>query len=132
VAPIDFSTVFERAPNPYMLLDRELCFVAANQAYLRLVGMQLEGLLGRNVFAVFPHDPDNPDNAHARVLRSSLEWVLRTGEADVLPLIAVRSRFSRFRDIRDGGVEMSSETRKSRSDPYAIPTTQSRPASLAS
>ena len=51
--PADFQAVFEASPNPYMLLDREFRFVAANAAYLRATGTTLATLVGRNLFDAF-------------------------------------------------------------------------------
>ena len=90
MSAVDFAAVFEHAPSAAMLLDRELCFVAANAAYLRVTGMTIADLAGRYLFDVFPHDPANPGNEPARVVRESLERVLRTGRPDVLPLIPYR------------------------------------------
>ena len=54
---IDFRALFELSPNPYMLLGRQLRFVAANRAYLDVSGRPLEDLLGRNSF----FDPPAPE-----------------------------------------------------------------------
>ena len=86
-SPIDFQALFEHSPNSYMLLDRELRFVAANAAYLRETASRLEDLLGRHILDAFPHDPADPNNDSATLLRTSLERVLSTGEPDVLALI---------------------------------------------
>jgi PAS domain S-box-containing protein len=88
--PIDYEQLFQRSPNPYMLLDRELRFVTANAAYLAVTGRRLDELVGRPLFEVFPNDPDDPGNIEARRLRESLLKVLETGEPDVLPLIPYR------------------------------------------
>jgi PAS domain S-box-containing protein len=85
---IDFAAVFDASPNPYMLLDRELRFVAANPAYLRLTAARLEDLLGRRLLDVFPNDPLDPSNESATRLRRSLELVLNTGQSDVLAVLA--------------------------------------------
>ena len=87
---IDFRSLFERSPHPAMVLDRELRYVAANEAYLRVTASRLEDLLGRHVIDAFPHDPDDPNNANARELRASFERVLASGEPDVLALIPYR------------------------------------------
>jgi PAS domain S-box-containing protein len=87
---IDFEQLFQQSPNPYMVLDRELRFVAANAAYLRVTAATLEDLLGRPVFEVFPNDPDNPNNESVQLLRRSFERTLRTGQVDVLALIRYR------------------------------------------
>src|SRR5205085_3827354 len=86
----EFRAIFDASPNAYMLLDRELRFVAANQTYLRLTGTTLATLLGRGLFDAFPHDPADPHNENARLLRTSLERVLTTREADAIALIPYR------------------------------------------
>src|SRR5262245_17862330 len=86
----DFRIVFEASPNAYMLLDRELRYVEANAAYLELVAATRDTLLGRCIFDLFPHDPGDSNNTSARLLRASLEQVLRTREPDVIPYIPYR------------------------------------------
>jgi PAS domain S-box-containing protein len=85
-----FHELFNASPNAYMVLDREFRFVAANRAYLRTTGTRLQDLLGRSLFDAFPHDPDDPDNENARLLRTSLERVLQTRAADVIAFIPYR------------------------------------------
>jgi PAS domain S-box-containing protein len=87
---IDFKSLFDLSPNPYMLVDRELRYVAANHAYLRVTASRLEELLGRNLFEVFPNDPDDPNNSSARQLRESFERVLAGRKPDTLALIRYR------------------------------------------
>ncbi|RKG79768.1 response regulator [Corallococcus exercitus] len=89
-APFDFRTLFELSPNPYMLLDRELRYVTANAAYLRVTASRLEDLVGRNIFEAFPHDPDDPANASVRMLRESFSRVLTERTLDTLALIPYR------------------------------------------
>ncbi len=86
----EFRAAFEHSPNSYMLLDRELRYVAANLAYLRATRSELGALLGRRVFDLFPHDPADPNNASARRLRASFERVLATGEPDVVAFVPYR------------------------------------------
>ncbi|WP_257451406.1 response regulator [Archangium lipolyticum] len=87
---IDFETLFDRSPNPYMVLDRELRYVAANEAYLRVTASRAEDILGRSVFEAFPHDPNDPNNSSARQLRESFERVLKGRVPDTLALIPYR------------------------------------------
>lgn len=101
-SPIVFRALFEHSPNPYMVLDRELRYVAANAAYLEVTSSRLEDLLGVCIFDIFPHDPLDPTNENARRLRESLEGVLATGEPDTLAVIAYRVPEKRA----DGGVEI--------------------------
>ncbi|NNF90137.1 MAG: PAS domain-containing protein [Boseongicola sp.] len=55
---LDFEAIFEDSPVPKMVLDDGLCFVAANAAYLEMVGKRREDLIGRYVFDAFPDDPE--------------------------------------------------------------------------
>jgi PAS domain S-box-containing protein len=65
-----------------MLLDREHRYVAMNQAYEREVGCRREDVLGRVLFDVFPNAEDG-----GRVLRSSFDRVLATGQPDSIAYI---------------------------------------------
>ena len=88
-ALLDFKVFFDASPNAAMVLDRDLCFVAANAAYLRVVGVDdFETLRGRKIFDAFPNDPDDPDNLSLQMLRTSLQRVVREGVVDHVPLIA--------------------------------------------
>jgi PAS domain S-box-containing protein len=88
--PVDFRALFQRSPNPYMVLDPQLRFVAANDAYLKVTGRRFEEILGRDLFDAFPHDPAHPNNKSATLLRESLERVVATGQPDVLAVIRYR------------------------------------------
>ena len=41
---IDFADLFARMPSPYMMLDREMRFIDANEAYLAITGRQRDDL----------------------------------------------------------------------------------------
>jgi PAS domain S-box-containing protein len=99
---VDFRALFQHSPNSYMVLDRQLRFVAANDAYLQVTGKRLEELIGQDLFEAFPHDPADPANESATLLRQSLERVLATGTPDVIAFI--RYRVPRAED-GDGEVE---------------------------
>ncbi|OYU15615.1 MAG: hypothetical protein CFE37_04620 [Alphaproteobacteria bacterium PA4] len=55
---LDFAKLFETMPTPFMVLDGEMRFVIANDAYLAVTGRQLDELVGRYVFDVFPDTPE--------------------------------------------------------------------------
>jgi PAS domain S-box-containing protein len=90
MATPDFRALFEHSPNLYMVLDRDLRYVAANRAYLGVTGRTLDSLQGQHVIAAFPHDPGDPHNDNARMLLASFEKVLRTRSSDVLARIVYR------------------------------------------
>lgn len=87
MAVTSFEKIFEKSPNSYMLLDRELRYVAANQAYLELTQSTREDIIGRNIFDVFPDDPDDLNRNSRALLEASLERVFTTGQPDVLAWI---------------------------------------------
>ncbi len=53
-----FQTIFENMPNAGMILDSDLKFVEANDAYCKAVQRTREQLLGNNIFDVFPDTPE--------------------------------------------------------------------------
>lgn len=86
---IDYEAVFRALAAPLLALTPEFIIVAANDAYLVETGRERADLLGRHYFAVFPGNPnvpDDPDAQGAECLRISLERVLATGERDTMPL----------------------------------------------
>ncbi|MBS1993359.1 MAG: response regulator [Cyanobacteria bacterium SZAS LIN-3] len=72
----DFKLLFEKAPEPYLVLDRDLYIVAVSEAYLAATVTTREGLLGRYIFEAFPDNPDEAGATGVRNLRESLEYVL--------------------------------------------------------
>lgn len=46
--------IFHRMPNAAMILDTDLVYVDANEAYCRAVGRSIDQLLGNYIFDVFP------------------------------------------------------------------------------
>lgn len=55
---IDFRVLFGTLPTPFMILDRELCFVEMNEAYLAVTSRSREELIGKYVFDAFPETAD--------------------------------------------------------------------------
>lgn len=100
----DFERVFQLLPDPYMVLDHELRYVAASDVYLQTTGTQRESLIGRHIFELFPNDPNDPNNPSALMLRASLERVRSTGKPDTLALIP-------YRVFREAGSQTLTEER---------------------
>lgn len=53
----DFELIFRQSPAPCMVLDHDLRFVTATDAYLATVARDLDELRGTLVFDAFPEDP---------------------------------------------------------------------------
>jgi signal transduction histidine kinase len=80
----DFQALFEAAPNPYLVLAPDFRIVAVSDAYLRATMTRRDNILGRDLFDVFPDNPDDPDATGVGNLRASLERVLRDRRADTM------------------------------------------------
>ena len=87
---IDFATLLDASPNPYMVLDRQFRYVWMNATYLSVTGRTRDELMGVSLFDAFPGDPDDPDDpGHeaVRELRDSLQHVFDTGQPHTLSVI---------------------------------------------
>jgi len=80
----DFRSLFEAAPAPYLVVNRELTIIAVNDAYLQATMTERAAILGRGIFEVFPDNPDDPRATGVRNLRLSLHAVLRERRADTM------------------------------------------------
>jgi signal transduction histidine kinase/ActR/RegA family two-component response regulator len=84
VPSADFQLLFESAPSRYLILDPQLRIVAANDSYLSATMTVRADIMGRNVFEVFPDNPDDPAATGVANLRASLERVCRHRVADTM------------------------------------------------
>jgi PAS domain S-box-containing protein len=77
----NFKTLFECAPGLYLILKPDLSILAASDEYLKATLKRREEIRGRNLFEVFPDNPDNPEANAVSNLRTSLQEVLETKTA---------------------------------------------------
>jgi len=91
---LDYTGLFDASPNPYLVLDRSLTIVGANQAYLAATKRKLEDIVGRWAWDAFPTDPET-----LRQSIASFERVLRTGRPDTVAVL----RFDIPRPEAEGG-----------------------------
>ncbi|MFN8650358.1 MAG: PAS domain S-box protein [Gemmatimonadales bacterium] len=95
----DFQLLFESAPSLYLVLSPDLSIVAVSDAYLAATMTQRARILGRNLFEVFPDNPDDPDATGTANLLASLDRVLRSGQADTMAV----QRYDIRRPPNEGG-----------------------------
>lgn len=81
---VDFQALFSASPNPYVVLDPALAIVWMNDAYLAATSRQRGDILGRSMFEAFPSDPSSESY---RLLKSSFDRVLASGQVDEIALI---------------------------------------------
>jgi signal transduction histidine kinase len=82
--PPDFRALFEAAPGLYLVLTPDLTIVAVSDAYLRATMTRREDIVGRDLFDVFPDNPDDPAATGTRNLKASLDRVKRQLAPDVM------------------------------------------------
>lgn len=91
---LDYQGLFNASPNPYLVLDRSLNIVGANNAYLASTKRTLADLVGRWAWDAFPTDPDTLKQSVA-----SFERVIHTRQPDTMALL----RFDVPRPEPEGG-----------------------------
>lgn len=98
----DFRRLFESAPCAYLVLDRDFRIVTATDSYLAATRTRRDAITGRDIFEVFPDNPDDPNATGTRNLRASFETVLRTGAPHTM---AVQKYDIRKPEAEGGGFE---------------------------
>ena len=91
---LDYRSLFDASPNPYVVLDRALNIVGANRAYLEATKRELDDIVGRWAWDAFPTDPQT-----LRVSVESFERVIRERRPDTIALL----RFDIPRPPAEGG-----------------------------
>ena len=69
---VDFAALFRHSPNPYMVVDRDLRYLAVNEAYATILSTTADALVGRRVFDAFPGDVDDAGHPEADAVRRSI------------------------------------------------------------
>jgi PAS domain S-box-containing protein len=85
IAP-DFRSLFESAPDSYLVLSPALRIVAVSDAYLAATMTRREDIVGRHLFDAFPDNPDDLQNTGVRNLRASLDRVRTSLAGDAMPV----------------------------------------------
>jgi signal transduction histidine kinase/CheY-like chemotaxis protein len=80
----DFRLLFESVPGLYLVLMPDFRIIAVSDAYLRATMTKRESILGRDIFDVFPDNPQDPTATGVRNLRASLEAVLREKRSNAM------------------------------------------------
>lgn len=82
----DFRKIFESSPGAYLILSPEFNIVAASDIYLKVAMVNRQAILGRNLFDVFPDNPDDPTANGVANLTHSLHVVLETKRSHIMSL----------------------------------------------
>ena len=82
----DYRSLFAGLPTAFLVMSTDWRVVDVNEAYLALLGRTRADLIGRDVFEVFPPDPDDVDAGGVHPLQRSFEAVRDTGRPQRMPL----------------------------------------------
>jgi PAS domain-containing protein len=83
--PAAFRTFFEKAPIIGYVVDTDWKIVAVTDRLLDEIHHTRGSMLGKDVFAAFPDNPDDPAANGSAVLRASLERAFTSGKPEKLP-----------------------------------------------
>lgn len=102
--PLDFKTLFEQAPSLFLILRAEPKFtiLGASDAYLKATMTKRENIVGRDLFEIFPDNPDDPQATGTSKLAASLQRVLTSKSSDAM---AVQKYDIRRPESEGGGFE---------------------------
>lgn len=78
---LDFRALFQATPGLCLVLQPDFTVAAASDAYMNAIAHERDAVIGRDIFAVFPANPDA-----AADLRASLERVLSTRLPDQMEI----------------------------------------------
>jgi len=77
-----FRFIFEASPTPYLILTPGLKIVAVSDSYLRATMTRRDDIVGRDLFEVFPDNPDDSSATGEQNVRQSLKRVLTNRKPD--------------------------------------------------
>lgn len=79
--------VLKNAPDAYLVLTPDFRIKFVNEAYLYATNSIREEITGKNIFEVFPDNPNIKEVSSVKSLKASLEKVLETKKLDRLPIL---------------------------------------------
>lgn len=85
-AHLEFHALFESLPGLYLVLKPDLTIVAASDAFLAATHTQRNNIVGREIFEVFPDNPNDPSANGVSNLRHSLDRVRQNGTPDTMAI----------------------------------------------
>ncbi len=82
----ELNSLFESLPGLYLVISPELTIVAASDEYLKATMTTRPSIIGRNLFEVFPGNPDDAGATGVANLRASLNRVLTQRAPDTMAI----------------------------------------------
>jgi PAS domain S-box-containing protein len=77
LAPINYQTLFEHVPGLYLIILEDFTIAEVSRAYTEATFTKREEIIGRNLFEVFPDNPNDLTADGVANLKESLKYVFR-------------------------------------------------------
>jgi PAS domain-containing protein len=84
---LDYKLIFDMMPGMCLVLDTAFNILAQNAEHARTTLSVAKNVVGRNLFEAFPDNPYDSNASGVASVRQSLLNVLKTRQADVMPII---------------------------------------------
>ena len=84
---VDYELVFKLSPRMCLVLHAGFTIIAQNAEHAKATLSIARNVVGQNLFAAFPDNPDHSAADGVATVRASLLKVLKTRETDVMPVI---------------------------------------------
>lgn len=95
----DYQAIIRSSPDLYLILDPELNIVEVSEAYLKATMIKRKDILGKNIFEVFPDNPNDTNATGVNNLRASLYRVLKNKTSDTMAV----QKYDIRRPLSEGG-----------------------------
>ncbi len=82
----DFESIFRNLPGLYLILNDEFNIVEVNEAYASATLTKRDEIIGRNIFDVFPDNPQDETADGVRNLQASLNFVRQNLKSHTMPI----------------------------------------------
>ncbi|MFV8356384.1 PAS domain S-box protein [Flavobacterium sp. XS1P32] len=84
---IDYVALFEQSQGLVLVIDTNFTIVAASDDFIKKTKTTRENITGRDIFVVFPLNPEDRTSDGESKMRASFNWVIKNKTADTLPIV---------------------------------------------
>ena len=84
---VDYELVFKMMPGMCLVLDADFTIIAQNEEHAAATLSFAKGVVGQNLFAAFPDNPNHSAADGVALVRASLVKVLKTRAPDIMPVL---------------------------------------------
>ena len=83
----DYVNIFEQSSELLVVIDTNFAIVAASDSFLKTTATVRENIVGRDIFEIFPDNPDDKTANGESIVRASFNRVIKNKTKDVLPVV---------------------------------------------